>query len=300
MTEDGHAFHVDPQAGPDDGGRPVTHDGTAFVPEWQEAQTPVQTPAQADPPAPVALPGEPPVAMPPLPPARTPVASALANPMTVAAPAHAGVPASADATAPVATSEEGGKHRLGLLERWLVRIGAPPAAAGTIAWVVEFVVLVLAAFLLATGIKTWVVQPFYIPSGSMEPTLAVGDRVLVNKFIYAFTSPKSGDVVVFVSPEGPQTDLIKRVVAVGGQTVEVRQGYVYVDGKKIEEAYIAQERRDDFTSPGPTKVPAGYVWVMGDNRGNSADSRVIGPQPVAGILGRAFSIYWPLNRISGL
>ncbi len=167
-------------------------------------------------------------------------------------------------------------------------------------WLLEFVLLVGAAFILATAIKTWVVQPFYIPSGSMETTLNVGDRVLVNKFVYTFTHPKYGDVVVFVSPEDKSQDLIKRVIAVGGQTVQVKDGYVYVNGKKLDEPYVQPQNRDHYNSAAPTIVPKGYVWVMGDNRANSSDSRFIGPQPVTKILGQAFVIYWPLNRIRGL
>ncbi len=165
---------------------------------------------------------------------------------------------------------------------------------------VEFVVLVGAAFLLAMAIKQWVVQPFYIPSGSMETTLDIGDRVLVNKFVYQFDHPKYGDVVVFVSPEDKQQDLIKRVIAVGGQTVQVKDGYVYVDGKKLDEPYVQQGNRDAYTMPAPVTVPKGFVWVMGDNRANSSDSRVIGPQPLSKILGQAFVIYWPLNRLNSL
>jgi signal peptidase I len=215
--------------------------------------------------------------LPPLPPARAPEAIPPTAPIADPAVAATGVAAAAPDAA-----------------------GSSKESHSFARWAVEFVVLVLAAFLLATGIKTWVVQPFYIPSGSMEPTLAIGDRVLVNKFLYRFSSPHRGDVVVFASPESPQTDLIKRVIAVGGQTVEIREGYVYVNGIKIDEPYIASDRRDTYTSASPTRVPAGYVWVMGDNRGNSSDSRVIGPQPVSAILGKAFAIYWPIQRMGGL
>jgi signal peptidase I len=220
----------------------------------------------------------PPQALPPLPPVRGPEAAVAAPAAGTAVPE---LPPVGDST---------GKPASGRSEE----------VSSFIRWVVEFVVLVVAAFLLATGIKTWVVQPFYIPSGSMEPTLAIGDRVLVNKFIYRFTSPKRGDVVVFESPEGPKTDLIKRVIATGGQTVQIKDGYVSVDGTKLDEPYVAKDRRDNYTSPTPTKVPQGYVWVMGDNRGNSADSRVIGPQPLSAILGQAFTIYWPIQRFGGL
>jgi signal peptidase I len=170
-------------------------------------------------------------------------------------------------------------------------------------WLVEFVVLVGLAVLLAMGIKAWVVQPFFIPSGSMIHTLEINDRVLVNKFIYRFGAPKPGNVVVFAGPVGPSgtdEDLIKRVIAVGGQTVDIRDGYVYVNGKKLDEPYVTPANRDKYTLPAPVKIPAGYIWVMGDNRGNSADSRVIGPQPVSRVLGQAFVIYWPIDRLRGL
>lgn len=167
-------------------------------------------------------------------------------------------------------------------------------------WLLEFVVLVGLAVLLATGIKTFVVQPFFIPSGSMIPTLEINDRVLVNKFVYRFSEPGVGDVVVFSGPGQTDEDLIKRVIAVGGQTVDIRDGYVLVDGKKLDEPYVKPSDRDRYNLPGPLKIPAGFLWLMGDNRANSADSRVFGPQPVSKVLGQAFMIYWPLERMRGL
>lgn len=167
-------------------------------------------------------------------------------------------------------------------------------------WLGELVVLVAVAFILAMGIKTFVVQPFVIPSTSMVPTLEVGDRVLVNKFIYRFEQPKRGDVVVFTSPDNDGMDLIKRVIAVGGQTVELRNGTVFVDDRPLKEPYVNPLIKDTYTSNEPTKVPAGYVWLMGDNRTNSRDSRYFGPQPVAHLLGKAFCIYWPIGRMRGL
>ena len=167
-------------------------------------------------------------------------------------------------------------------------------------WLGELVVLVALAFILAMGIKTFVVQPFIIPSTSMVPTLEIDDRVLVNKFIYRFGSPSRGDVVVFTSPDNDGMDLIKRVIAVGGQTVELRDGTVFVDGSALKEPYVNPLIKDTYTSKQPTKVPPGYVWVMGDNRTNSRDSRYFGPQPVANLLGKAFCIYWPIPRIRGL
>ncbi len=164
-------------------------------------------------------------------------------------------------------------------------------------WLAEMAVLAAAAFVLATGIKTFVVQPFRIPSASMVPTLAVGDRVLVNKYLYRFRSPRRGDIVVFTSPEVAETDLIKRVIAVGGRTVAVRDGAVYVDGAALSEPYVSAQVPDTYTSERPAQVPNGYVWLMGDNRPNSHDSRYFGPQPVRHLLGKAFFIYWPPARM---
>jgi signal peptidase I len=165
-------------------------------------------------------------------------------------------------------------------------------------WLLELVVLVALAWVLALGIKTYVVQPFIIPSSSMEPTLLVSDRVLVSKFVYRFVEPKPGDIVVFVSPEDGRTDLIKRIIAVAGQTVDIRDGKVVVDGIQLVEPYVNSAYPDHYDSDAPVKIPPGTIWVMGDNRANSKDSRFIGPQPVSRVLGRAFAIYWPLGRLT--
>ncbi len=167
-------------------------------------------------------------------------------------------------------------------------------------WLVEFVLLLIIAWVVAIGIKTWVLQPFIIPSESMEPTLLVNDRVLVLKFQYRFDDPRQGDIVVFGSPDGITTDYIKRIIAVGGQTVDIQSGMVYVDGQKLQEPYLDPLVRDDYSAKRKVTVPAGSVYLMGDNRPNSRDSRYFGPQPIRRILGRAFVIYWPLERIRPL
>jgi signal peptidase I len=168
-----------------------------------------------------------------------------------------------------------------------------------IRWLGELIVMVGLAFVLAMGIKTFV-QPFVIPSGSMEPTLMIEDRVLVNKFLYRIGEPKQGDIVVFVSPSDKSIDYIKRVVAVGGQTVNVDDGRVSVDGKLLDEPYVNKEVVDHYSATGPVVVPAGQVFLMGDNRTNSRDSRYFGPRPVSELLGRAFAIYWPVGRLGTL
>lgn len=166
-------------------------------------------------------------------------------------------------------------------------------------WLGELVVLVGVAFLMAAAIKTWVVQPFYVPSGSMETTIEINDRVLVNKFIYRFRPVQPGDIVVFDNPQkGPE--LIKRVIAVEGQTVDIRGGIVYVDGVAREEPYIQPQNRDAYTLPRPLRLPKGTFWAMGDNRANSGDSRVFGPQSLDAIDGKAFFTYWPVDRVATL
>jgi signal peptidase I len=160
--------------------------------------------------------------------------------------------------------------------------------------------MVALAFALAMVVKTFVVQPFVIPSGSMEPTLLIQDRVLVNKFIYRFTQPKQGDIVVFLSPADKSVDFIKRVIAVGGQTVDIDDGKVKVDGMLLDEPYVNKEVVDRYSAKSSITVPAGQVFLMGDNRTNSRDSRYFGPRPIGELLGRAFAVYWPIDRVGTL
>jgi signal peptidase I len=158
---------------------------------------------------------------------------------------------------------------------------------------------VAAAFVLALLVQQFLVKPFAIPSPSMEPTLVEGDRVLVNRLVYHFHPPHRGDVIVFHPPGRQGSDpFIKRVVAIGGDTIEVRDGYLYVNGVRQDEGYIKEHPIiGDFRK---TAIPEGYVWVMGDNRNNSGDSRVFGPVGLDAIMGEAFAIYWPVTHIRGL
>jgi signal peptidase I len=196
--------------------------------------------------------------------------------------------------------------------------------SGVVSFLVELPILIVIALVVAVVIKTFLVQAFYIPSGSMIPTLQVDDRVMVNKLSYRFGEPDRGDVVVFDSPFAPshdsesfiegafrtikeslgiQTatiadDLIKRVMALPGETIEIRQNTVYVDGVPIDEPYLSPGViMEDF---GPQFVPDGTVFVMGDNRGSSQDSRKFGAIPIDSIVGRAFVIVWPFDRWGGL
>lgn len=167
-------------------------------------------------------------------------------------------------------------------------------------WLVETAVMVALAFLLAQGIKTFVVQPFVIPTGSMEPTIMTNDRVLAEKVSFRFRDPRVGEIVVFDDPTGRHPQLIKRVIAVAGQTVDIQDGLVVVDGIPLEEPYVHGKVTDAGTVPMPLTLGPDEVWLMGDNRPNSGDSRFMGAISESLVRGRAFSIYWPVDRISTL
>ena len=156
--------------------------------------------------------------------------------------------------------------------------------------------MIVSALLVAFLIKSFLLQAFYIPSPSMTPTLQVDDRVLVNKLSYDLHGVHRGDIVVFRSPQdGPEKDLIKRVVGLPGDTVEGRDGHVVLNGKELPEPYLpdgVQTATFDLVT-----VSAGHYWVMGDNRPNSSDSRVFGPIPESRIIGRAFIKVWPLGSL---
>ncbi len=163
---------------------------------------------------------------------------------------------------------------------------------------IEWVVVIGAAVLVAFVLRLFVVQTFYIPSASMVPTLAKNDRVVVNKLSYHLHDVHRGDIVVFKTPpKVPASfkDLVKRVIALPGETVEARNGKVNVNGQELPEKYLTTGTlTSDF---GPVTVPTDELWVMGDNRGNSEDSRFFGTIKQSKIVGRVFLRVWPLTRI---
>lgn len=169
----------------------------------------------------------------------------------------------------------------------------------------EWIGVILAAVLVALLVRNFLVQSFQIPSGSMRPTLMEGDRVLVNRLSYRLHDVNRGDVIVFDRPEGAPAgpeepkDLIKRVIALGGETIEARDGKVYIDGELLDEPYLPPGTETTGLDV-PVTVPDGEVFVMGDNRANSGDSRVFGPIRTDTVVGRAFAIIWPPSRFSGL
>jgi signal peptidase I len=164
--------------------------------------------------------------------------------------------------------------------------------------VLEIVVIVAAAFAIAMLVQAFLFKPFTIHQVSMQPTLHEGDRILLNRLTYHFRDPKSGDVVVFHSPMVEGEDLVKRVVAVEGDRVAVKDGHLSVNGVvQVEPYLLEQEIRGEFAE---VVVQEGRVFVMGDNRNNSGDSRLFGPIEVDSIIGTAFVIYWPIGRWGGI
>lgn len=183
----------------------------------------------------------------------------------------------------------------------------------------ELPFLIVGALIVAVLVKSFLIQVFWIPSGSMEETLQVGDRVIVNKLAYRFGDPGRGDVVVFepetfesesiptkvsrnllesIGLRTPESDLIKRVIGLPGETVEVRDNQIFINDAPLAEPYLAPGiRMNDF---GPELVPAESYFVMGDNRGSSRDSRVFGAIEGSRIVGQAFSVVWPPSRWGGL
>lgn len=166
----------------------------------------------------------------------------------------------------------------------------------------EWTESILIALILALLLRTFIVQAFKIPTGSMRPMLTEGDRILVNKFIYRFKSPQRGDIIVFKFPNEPKKDYIKRLVALGEEEVEIRNGNIVINDTLIEEPAIFKERyyynRGEFgREDTKAKVPEGYFYVLGDNSASSKDSRYWGFVPRKNLIGKAFVIYWPLTRI---
>jgi signal peptidase I len=165
----------------------------------------------------------------------------------------------------------------------------------------EWVEPIIIAVVLALIIRTFVVQAFKIPTGSMRPTLIEGDRILVNKFIYKFREPKRGEVIVFKSPEDRKKDFIKRLVGLPNENIQISNGTILIDNSPVEDPVFEKQRyynRGDFGVEGQSViVPNDAYYVLGDNSISSRDSRYWGFMPKKYLLGRAILIYWPLNRI---
>jgi len=158
----------------------------------------------------------------------------------------------------------------------------------------ELVLTLIPALMLVLFINVFVAEAALVEEGpSMQPNLYRGDRVMTEKVSYRFAAPRRGDVVIVHRP-APEKSLIKRVVALSGEVVEVRQGHVWIDGEAIEEPWVTYFGGPDY---GPARVPADHVFVLGDNRPNSRDSREIGPVPLSAVRGHAVFVYWPLTHM---
>jgi signal peptidase I len=212
------------------------------------------------------------------------------------------LPVPADPTEQESLSRDAGEPR-GSKTRSATRV--------ILGWAAVLAVAVLAAIL----IRAFVVEPFKIPSGSMEPTLQINDRLLVNKLSYHAHGVHRGDVVVFKKPPNDTTpgitDLVKRVIGLPGETISASDGQVYIDGRYLPEPWLPKTDRGVtvFPSsipgclpsrPGSCRIPVGEYFMLGDNRTDSADSRVIGPVSGSLFIGRAFVLVWPLSRIGFL
>jgi len=179
----------------------------------------------------------------------------------------------------------------------------------------EYAEAIIIAILIALFIRTFIIQAFKIPSGSMMPTFEIGDHILVNKFIYGvkipfmrttiipISEPKRGDIVVFIFPEDRSKDFIKRVIGIGGDTIEIKNKKIYLNGLPYNDTYGVYN--DDFILPGsvqprdnfgPITVRPGSIFVMGDNRDQSYDSRFWGFVELKDVMGKAFIIYWSWDK----
>jgi len=228
----------------------------------------------------------------------------VSEPDTSAADADPSDRSEADRRGAGSTDKERGAHRF---------VGSTPF-------------LVLVALAVAILVKTFLIQAFYIPSESMEPTLEVGDRVFVNKLAYDIGDLARSDVIVFANPHPEQLpersavsaflhwlgegigfaqpadeDFIKRVIGLPGETIEIRDNVVYIDGEPLDEPYLTDAARQSNGDFPKTRIPAGHLFMMGDNRGNSADSRYgLGLVPVEKVIGRAFIVIWPPSQFGGV
>jgi signal peptidase I len=179
---------------------------------------------------------------------------------------------------------------------------------------IDWIVTIAGAIAIVLAIKAWVINPYRIPSSSMEPTLhcarpgsgcesRFSDRVLANRFIYHFRKPHRGDIIVFKTPPlakqrcGAGGTFVKRLIALPGERWEEKNGFIFINGKKLIEPYVKSDRRDTGTSYPIRTIPKGMYFMMGDNRTQSCDSREWGPVPRKNLIGEVFAVYWPPNRI---
>jgi len=166
----------------------------------------------------------------------------------------------------------------------------------------DWVISILIAVVLAFFIRYFIVELYMVEGPSMQPTLISGERLVVNKFIYRFKAPEKGDVLVFRYPKDPSRDFIKRVIAVAGDTIEIKDNRIFLNGQLQNETYILDKDHSTYRNYPLATVPEGRIFVMGDNRNNSEDSRFsdVGFVPLDMIKGKAILIFWPMDNIKTL
>jgi len=180
-------------------------------------------------------------------------------------------------------------------------------SSGVLRTILEFAIALVVALGLTWVLKSFVVEPYEVPTGSMETTIMVGDKLLAEKVTLNFNPVQNGDIIVFADKVLPGRVLVKRAIATGGQVVDFKDGHVYVDGVPLYEPYVngaltqpLDQQFDNMIINYPYKVPDGQIWVMGDNRENSADSRYFGSINESSVYGRALMVFWPLGDIGPL
>ena len=161
----------------------------------------------------------------------------------------------------------------------------------------SWVIIIILAFATAFVVRTYIVQPYRIEMTSMVSTLYPNDLVMVDKISYKLHAPRRGDVVILIPPTDSKSKYIKRVIGLPGETIAIRNDKVYINGKPLNEPYIHSPMMQNYPEK---KIPEGYVFVMGDNRSVSLDSRYFGPVPIKSIVGKAFCVYWPFTHIEDL
>jgi len=165
--------------------------------------------------------------------------------------------------------------------------------------IMEWIKAIAFALILALAIRGFIFEPMLVPTGSMIHTIEIGDRILVNKYIYRFNDLKPGDIVVFKYPDDPSQIFVKRLIGVGGDVIEIKDGVLYKNGNPVDEPYLKEPMIGSF---GPFTVPEGHYFMMGDNRNSSKDSRFWENKyvPRSMIVGKATYRIWPINRIGEL
>ncbi|MFT5170819.1 MAG: signal peptidase I [Candidatus Marinamargulisbacteria bacterium] len=164
--------------------------------------------------------------------------------------------------------------------------------------IVDSIEAILVALVCALIIRHYVIQVSLVPTGSMIPTMMIGDRLFVNKFVYEFRRPERGEIVVFKSPYKDKKDYVKRCIGLPGETISLKKGAVYINGKQLIIPGVDINR--DYQFYGPLKIGENEFFMMGDNRGNSLDSRVYGPIQKDQVIGKALFTFWPMGRMQWL